>query len=111
MPFTVAEGAMLGAGMILAGGATFAYKRKQTTLFKSLYFLSWPVLGSAVLWTLMPTPQQMEKELKENGFDQQQIDASRAATQAQMEQLRAAAMGAKAGQEQGQQQQQGENAR
>lgn len=97
---------MLGAGMLLAGGATFAYKRKQTALFKSLYFLSWPVLGSAVLWTLMPTPQQMEQELKQSGFDQEQIDASRAATQAQMEQLRAAAMDAKAGVQRGQQQQQ-----
>ncbi len=33
----------------------------RSALFKSLYFLSWPVLGSAVLWTLMPTPQQMEQ--------------------------------------------------
>ncbi len=46
------------------------------------------------------------QELKQSGFDQQQIDASRAATQAQMEQLRAAAMGAKAGQDHGEQQQQ-----
>lgn len=88
---TVADGTMLGAGMLLVGGATIAYKRKQTTLFKSLYFLSWPVLGSAVLWTFMPTPQQMEKELRANGFSQQQLDASRAATQVQLDQLRAAA--------------------
>lgn len=46
------------------------------------------------------------QELKQSGFDQEQIDASRAATQAQMEQLRAAAMDAKAGVQRGQQQQQ-----
>jgi len=210
--------------MIFAGGATFAYKRRQTKLFKVrtgpasgtlavagccghkdgaqlliystiasslpcthhlldmnpsvssppfpptsqwMYFASWPTLGSAVLWAVMPTPQQMEKvggrvasavgrpvamlsacgpavaplqhllqpplgwagaglrdaavpsswrqvslpcsfcqhirypiplpdslhpqELRQSGFDQAQIDASRAATQAQLDQLKAAA--------------------
>lgn len=35
---------MLGAGMLFAGGATMAYKAKQTRLFKTLYFLSWPTV-------------------------------------------------------------------
>ena len=182
MPLTVAEGAMLGAGMLFAGGATMAYKAKQTRLFKTLYFLSWPTvrtregsstkgkgaarrrkgcrcgqptachlgvlgadrpcvislgsqLGSALLWTLMPTEKQMEQvrclavlagmtgllvagvlaglprppplryniillstylsdprpELKDSGFTQQQLDARRAATAAQLQQLKAAA--------------------
>ncbi len=46
MPLTVAEGALLGAGMLFAGGATMAYKAKQTRLFKTLYFLSWPTVGA-----------------------------------------------------------------
>ncbi|PRW32848.1 phenazine biosynthesis [Chlorella sorokiniana] len=95
MPLTVAEGALLGAGMLFAGGATMAYKAKQTRLFKTLYFLSWPTLGSAVLWTLMPTDKQMEQELKASGLTQQQLDASRAAAAAQMQQLKAAAEEAK----------------
>ena len=61
MPLTVAEGALLGAGMMLAGGATFAYKRKQTTAFKLAYFFAWPTLGSAVLWVMMPSQQRMEQ--------------------------------------------------
>lgn len=48
MPLTVAEGALLGAGMLFAGGATMAYKAKQTRLFKTLYFLSWPTVGAAL---------------------------------------------------------------
>ena len=61
MPFTVAEGAVLGAGMLFASGATLAYRRKQTRLFKSLYFLSWPTLGSAFIWAVMPSQKEMEK--------------------------------------------------
>ena len=38
---------MLGAGMLFAGGATMAYKAKQTRLFKTLYFLSWPTVRAA----------------------------------------------------------------
>ena len=174
MPLTVAEGAMLGLGMVFAGGgedalhmnllespssrslcpplppkphlypptaaATFAYKRKQTTAFKLAYFMAWPTLGSAALWVLMPDQQQMEKvrgrpgagswdvgphcggwrarqcthaasralapqlhaaaclcpmplpqQLKDSGYSQRQLDASRAATQAQLAHLRAAA--------------------
>lgn len=34
MPFSVGDGVLLGAGMLFAGGATFAYKRKQTKAFK-----------------------------------------------------------------------------
>lgn len=34
MPLSVAEGAVMGAGMLFATGATLAYKRKQTKLFK-----------------------------------------------------------------------------
>lgn len=52
---------MLGAGMLFAGGATFAYKRKQTTAFKLLYFASWPTLGSALMYALIPSPKDMEK--------------------------------------------------
>ncbi|PSC73086.1 KRAB-A domain-containing 2-like [Micractinium conductrix] len=91
MPLTVLEGAVLGAGMIFASGATVAYRRKQTQLFKALYFAAWPTLGSAAIWVLMPTPKQMEQELRASGMDQQQLDAQRAATQAQLDSLRAAA--------------------
>ena len=34
MPPTVGEGALLGAGMFLAGAATFFYRRKRTLPFK-----------------------------------------------------------------------------
>ena len=61
MPLTVAEGALLGTGMLLVSGATLAYKRKQTAAFKALYFLSWPTLGSALLWTCMPSKERMEQ--------------------------------------------------
>ena len=61
MPFTVAEGALLGTGMLFVSGATLAYKRKQTAAFKALYFLSWPTLGSALLWTCMPSKERMEQ--------------------------------------------------
>lgn len=54
----------------------------------------------AVQSLLCAFPGLLPQELKESGYDQQQIDASRAATHAQMQQLRAAAMGAKAGQQQ-----------
>lgn len=53
-----------GALCTVPGGsfAQLAYPFPScSALFKGLYFLSWPVLGSAVLWTLMPTPQQMEQ--------------------------------------------------
>lgn len=36
MPLTVADGALLGAGMTFVAGATVAYRRKQTTAFKLL---------------------------------------------------------------------------
>lgn len=50
-----------GAGMLFVSGATVAYRRKQTTAFKLAYFMSWPTLGSALLWALMPDQKQMEK--------------------------------------------------
>ncbi len=34
MPLTVQDGALVGAGMLFAGGATMFYKRKQTLPFK-----------------------------------------------------------------------------
>lgn len=68
MPFTVAEGAVMGAGMLFATGATLAYKRKQTKLFKTLYFLSWPTLGSTVMWAVTPSSTQMEKVRASGGW-------------------------------------------
>jgi hypothetical protein len=61
MPLTVADGALLGTGMLFVSGATLAYRRKQTAAFKALYFLSWPTLGSALLWTCMPSKERMEQ--------------------------------------------------
>ena len=34
MPLTVRDGALVGFGMLFAGGATVFYKRKQTLPFK-----------------------------------------------------------------------------
>lgn len=42
MPLTVQDGAVVGAGMLFAGGATMFYRRKQTLPFK---------VGQDVRWT------------------------------------------------------------
>lgn len=35
MPLTVSDGALVGAGMVFASGATMFYRRKQTLPFKA----------------------------------------------------------------------------
>ena len=80
MPLTVRDGALVGFGMLFAGGATIFYRRKQTLPFKVsrpsfasrhqrlqcmmqetyvyamqlAYFAAWPTLGTAVLFAAMP---------------------------------------------------------
>lgn len=57
MPFTLKEGTLLGAGLLCASAATLFYKRKQTTPFKLAYMISWPLLGTALIWTLAPNDE------------------------------------------------------
>ncbi len=80
MPLTVQDGALVGAGMLFAGGATMFYRRKQTLPFKVgqtarwtgkvsnntkipstyhgvmqlAYFAAWPTLGTAVMLACIP---------------------------------------------------------
>ncbi len=83
MPLTVQDGALVGAGMLFAGGATIFYRRKQTLPFKVgqdarwtgkvsayskntkipstyhgvlqlAYFAAWPTLGTAVMLACIP---------------------------------------------------------
>lgn len=49
------------AGLQCVGAATYFYRHKKTLPFKVAYFLSWPILGSAILYAFMPTQQQMKK--------------------------------------------------
>jgi hypothetical protein len=46
---TVKDGALIGAGMLTVSGAALFYKQKKTLPFKVAYFLSWPLLGAAVI--------------------------------------------------------------
>jgi hypothetical protein len=59
MPLTVNDGAMLGAGMLCVSGAALFYRQKKTLPFKIAYFLSWPVLGSAMIYAWGPSEQEM----------------------------------------------------
>lgn len=86
MPLTVREGALLGAGVLLATGATVFYRQKATTPFRVschgtqwtdstldafdltrpdcvqiAYFLAWPVLGSAIILTSTPSDERLIK--------------------------------------------------
>jgi hypothetical protein len=90
MPFTLQEAAMLGAGMMFAGGATFFYKRKQTLPFKLAYFMAWPTLGTAVLMAATPSREKMEERLRQRGIKQENPEISRQKTREQMEALRGA---------------------
>ena len=58
---TVQQGASLGAGMMCVSGAAMAYRAKKTLPFKLAYFLSWPVLGTAILTTFSPDKRAMEQ--------------------------------------------------
>ena len=98
MPVSVRDGALLGAGMTLVAASTFFYRRKQTLPFKVrsravasprrlsqtwldvavkavlldtaqvAYFLSWPVLGSAVILAWQPSPGEMSHMVKDSGI-------------------------------------------
>ena len=57
---TVNDAAMMGAGMLCVSAAAMFYRAKRTTPFKWAYFLSWPVLGGAVISTFGPNRQDME---------------------------------------------------
>ena len=84
MPLTVRDGALVGAGMLFASGATIFYKRKQTLPFKArqgdgtllasanarfyeviicalqlAYFAAWPTLGTAILFAAMPRNERL----------------------------------------------------
>lgn len=52
---------LLGAGIACAGAATYFYKRRQTFPFKVAYFMTWPVLGSAILLTLSPSEEGLRR--------------------------------------------------
>lgn len=92
MPLTVQEGAIIGAGMTSAAAATFFYKRKQTLPFKLAYFVSWPLLGTALMWAVAPRNdkliERMEREglVNEKGLQQFQATAAQ-----QMEAIKRAA--------------------
>jgi len=58
---TVQQGAFLGAGMLTVSGAALFYRQKKTLPFKIACFLSWPVLGTAVLTTFAPDKTRMEQ--------------------------------------------------
>jgi len=68
MPLTVGDGALLGAGMLFAGGATFFYKRKQTLPFKLAYFAAWPTLGTAVMFAAIPRNDRLVADMKKHGL-------------------------------------------
>ncbi len=88
MPLTVQDGALVGAGMLFAGGATMFYRRKQTLPFKVgqdacwtgkvsaysgnlripstyhgamqlAYFAAWPTLGTAVMLACIPRNERL----------------------------------------------------
>lgn len=88
MPLTVQDGALVGAGMLFAGGATMFYRRKQTLPFKVgqdarwtgkvsaysknakvpstyhgvlqlAYFAAWPTLGTAVMLACIPRDDRL----------------------------------------------------
>lgn len=61
MPLNVKDGALLGAGMWCVAAATIFYKQKKTVPFKVAYFLSWPIMGSALLLTFMPSEERMKQ--------------------------------------------------
>jgi len=78
----------MGAGMLCVSGAALFYRQKRTTPFKLAYFLSWPVLGTAILKVFGPDRSEMERELRTRGLDAQQLEANRQMTQLQMARLR-----------------------
>lgn len=68
MPLTVRDGALVGFGMLFAGGATVFYRRKQTLPFKLAYFAAWPTLGTAVLFAAMPRNDRLVADMKRHGL-------------------------------------------
>jgi hypothetical protein len=76
MPLNPKDAALLGAGMLAAGAATFFYRRKQTTPFKVAYFVAWPTLGSAIILTGMPSDDRVKAELRRPPADVAAIGAS-----------------------------------
>jgi len=92
MPLSVAEGALLGGGMWLAGAATFFYRRKQTLPFKAAYFLAWPVLGAATILVMQPSEQGMKAALEQRGVaDGVRLAHARQMAQSQLDHIKAAA--------------------
>lgn len=57
----VRDGALVGAGMICVSGAAIFYKQKRTLPFKLAYFLSWPLLGAALINTFGPRRAAFEQ--------------------------------------------------
>lgn len=88
MPYSARDGLLLGAGISCVAGASLFYRRRQTLPFKVAYFLSWPILGSAIILLGTPTEQQILKRLEQGGADPQRLEAIRQQQRAMYQQMR-----------------------
>lgn len=92
MPLTVGDGALLGAGMLFAGGATFFYRRKQTLPFKLAYFAAWPTLGTAVMYACIPRNDRLVEDMKRHGLvDDKSLQEAHRQSVLQMQHIQGAA--------------------
>ena len=55
------EELLIAAGVASALSATFFYRQKKTIPFKLAYFLSWPLLGTAILTAVSPDQEKMRQ--------------------------------------------------
>jgi len=55
------EEILIAAGVASALSATFFYRQKKTIPFKLAYFLSWPLLGTAILTAVSPDQEKMRQ--------------------------------------------------
>ncbi|DBB12578.1 hypothetical protein WJX82_006502 [Trebouxia sp. C0006] len=92
MPLTVQDGALVGAGMLFAGGATIFYRRKQTLPFKLAYFAAWPTLGTAVMLACIPRNDRLVADMKRRGLvSEEQIQEAHKQSVIQMQHIQDAA--------------------
>mmetsp|Transcript_11938 Transcript_11938/g.35745 ORF Transcript_11938/g.35745 Transcript_11938/m.35745 type:complete len:103 (-) Transcript_11938:2177-2485(-) len=81
MPLGQTEGVLLTVGTALVGATTYFFKKKQTLPFKLAHFAAWPVLGTGIILTCMPSHDQMADTLRQSGLadERKQAIASGAA--------------------------------